>query len=208
MVYFSNICVDLYSRFLTCNDEKENVYNIYNQMQQAYWFYLDHYLSNYKYLPKLSWYDFCYTFFNIVYPNSNYTHFFDSFNEFQFSIPVCGCVLIDKTKNYILLLKSKSWSFPKGKINQNEQEKDCAIRECFEETGVRCNITSSTQVVHCKYPKPITLYLIPDIDINTPIVIQKNEIQFYKWIKISQLPNFRCLGGKEVYEALTRNIHD
>ena len=31
----------------------------------------------------------------------------------------------------------KSWSFPRGKINKGESELDCAIRETFEETGVK-----------------------------------------------------------------------
>ena len=28
------------------------------------------------------------------------------------------------------------WGFPKGKINQNESEADCAAREVFEETSL------------------------------------------------------------------------
>ena len=32
--------------------------------------------------------------------------------------------------------KGASWTFPKGKINQDEPERDCALREVREETGV------------------------------------------------------------------------
>jgi mRNA-decapping enzyme subunit 2 len=201
MVYFASVCEDLHLRFLTCNTDK-NIYSIYSQMQQAYWFYLDHYLQEYNYLPKLNWYDFCYTFFNILYPGFNLTSFFDEYNQYQFSIPVCGCVCVDKSKQYVLLLKGKCWSFPKGKINQNETDKDCAIRECFEETGLSVSISSNTKFVKCYKPKPITLYFIPNIDISTPIKIQNTEISTYKWIKINDLPKYKCLGGKEVYEML------
>ncbi len=31
--------------------------------------------------------------------------------------------------------KSASWSFPRGKINKDEKDIDCAIREVYEETG-------------------------------------------------------------------------
>jgi mRNA-decapping enzyme subunit 2 len=31
--------------------------------------------------------------------------------------------------------KSATWSFPRGKINKDEPDLDCAIREVWEETG-------------------------------------------------------------------------
>lgn len=31
-----------------------------------------------------------------------------------------------------------SWSFPKGKVNENEDPVKCAIREVYEETGFDC----------------------------------------------------------------------
>lgn len=31
--------------------------------------------------------------------------------------------------------KNASWSFPRGKINKDEKDLDCAIREVYEETG-------------------------------------------------------------------------
>lgn len=205
MVYFTEVFTDLYSRFLLSEIEHKNTYRIYYQIQQAYWFYLDFYIKKFPYLPNLTWYDFSYTFVNIIYPDTiakKFDLYFNNFSEYQMSIPVCGCVLVDKSKKYILLLKAKSWSFPKGKINQGEQEKDCAIRECYEETGIKCVINSSTPFIKLVNPKPITLYIINDIDINTPIKIQSNEISFYKWVKIKDLYKYNCLGNKEVYDLL------
>ncbi len=31
--------------------------------------------------------------------------------------------------------KNANWSFPRGKINKDESDLDCAIREVYEETG-------------------------------------------------------------------------
>ena len=31
--------------------------------------------------------------------------------------------------------KGANWSFPRGKINKDEKDLDCAIREVYEETG-------------------------------------------------------------------------
>ena len=32
------------------------------------------------------------------------------------------------------------WSFPKGKLDQGETMQQCAFREVFEETGLRCDL--------------------------------------------------------------------
>lgn len=41
--------------------------------------------------------------------------------------------------DHVLLVKgwkkNASWSFPRGKINKDEKDLDCAIREVYEETG-------------------------------------------------------------------------
>jgi 8-oxo-dGTP pyrophosphatase MutT (NUDIX family) len=52
-----------------------------------------------------------------------------------------GAVVYKKIKNefYFLLVysvKNKEWSFPKGHIEQNENEIETAKREIFEETGI------------------------------------------------------------------------
>ena len=46
--------------------------------------------------------------------------------------------------------KGTSWSFPRGKINQNETPFDCAMRETFEETGFNPR-------AHCKEENVLTL---------------------------------------------------
>ena len=34
----------------------------------------------------------------------------------------------------------EDWSFPKGKLEPGERFEDCALREVFEETGLRCRL--------------------------------------------------------------------
>lgn len=34
-----------------------------------------------------------------------------------------------------IILIGKSWTFPRGKVNENESELACACREVYEETG-------------------------------------------------------------------------
>ena len=43
------------------------------------------------------------------------------------------------TRQYRLLINKLSYEVPGGKVDNGENPEDTAIRECFEETGVRCS---------------------------------------------------------------------
>ena len=86
---------------------------------------------------------------------------FSQFMEYKTRVPVCGAILLSEDwtevrtiirSNYashgleqfandaqcVLVKgwgKGASWTFPKGKINKNEDQRDCAVREVLEETG-------------------------------------------------------------------------
>jgi 8-oxo-dGTP pyrophosphatase MutT (NUDIX family) len=54
---------------------------------------------------------------------------------------ISGVILISK-RNTVLLVKGRKknkWSFPKGHIQGSETIQQCALRECFEETGISLN---------------------------------------------------------------------
>ena len=48
-----------------------------------------------------------------------------------------NCILL--TRQYRLLINKLSYEVPGGKVDKDENPEDTAIRECFEETGVRCS---------------------------------------------------------------------
>jgi 8-oxo-dGTP diphosphatase len=37
------------------------------------------------------------------------------------------------------------WTFPKGKADEDESDEDCALREVWEETGLRCALEDELQ---------------------------------------------------------------
>jgi len=51
---------------------------------------------------------------------------------------VYGVIMISKYRNVLLVKgrKKNKWSFPKGHLLASETSFDCAMRECFEETGI------------------------------------------------------------------------
>ena len=71
---------------------------------------------------------------------------FDGFDKEYFVIDTgikAGIVVVrDKSvllvRQYRLLINGLSWEIPGGRVNENEDPKTAAIRECVEETGVRC----------------------------------------------------------------------
>jgi 8-oxo-dGTP pyrophosphatase MutT (NUDIX family) len=58
------------------------------------------------------------------------------FMTYRLRVPVCGAIILNATLDKCLLVKGWSskagWGFPKGKINQNEENDNCAVREVSE----------------------------------------------------------------------------
>lgn len=54
-------------------------------------------------------------------------------------VPVRGAIMLNTAMDQVVLVKGwksgSSWSFPRGKIDKNEDDLDCAVREVLEETG-------------------------------------------------------------------------
>ena len=78
-----------------------------------------------------------------------------------------GVCVYKKNKHniQILLLQpvgSNEWGFIKGKIEENEHPKECAVRECFEETGIILSPLDLDLLFFRKTKrKNIGIYMIP-----------------------------------------------
>lgn len=64
---------------------------------------------------------------------------FTSFMMYKTRIDVRGVIILNPKLDRCILVKGwksgASWSFPRGKINQAEDDRMCATREALEETG-------------------------------------------------------------------------
>jgi len=88
-----------------------------------------------------------------------------------------------------------SWSFPKGKVNENEDPVKCAIREVYEETGFDCghlinpNDFVEGQTSNYQYTR---LYIVKNVSIETKFCPRtRNEIKDCSWFVIDLLPTNR-----------------
>ena len=105
----------------------------------------------------------------------------------------CGAVVYRKTPREgtkILLVKNhngKCWTFPKGHIESNESEKQTALREIKEETGLSVTIEpnfrqTSIYRPYGKIKKYVVFFLARACE--SSVVIQKNEIDYYLWVSL------------------------
>ena len=64
---------------------------------------------------------------------------YSQFLLYKTRVPVRGVILLNDAMDHVLLVKGfkkgANWSFPRGKINKDEKDLDCAVREAYEETG-------------------------------------------------------------------------
>lgn len=90
--------------------------------------------------------------------------------------------------------KSATWSFPRGKINKDEPDLDCAIREVYEETGYNLkeaiHIADDEDFVETTIrAQHIKLYIFPGVPMNTYFEPRtRKEISEIEWCKLSELP--------------------
>ena len=101
----------------------------------------------------------------------------------------CGAVIYrgDKENLEFLIISHNSdghWGFPKGHVEEGENEEETALREINEETGLTVSLTSGFRVsieyaIKQETMKEVVFFLakVQDETVN----IQVEELQDYKW---------------------------
>jgi len=111
------------------------------------------------------------------------------------TIKRCGIIFIDDDKYLVVKGNSGIWSFPKGRVNDNETDEECAKREVLEETGVD---TSDFNIDDCPIVKiDYNIYYILHTDKDYINKIKrehtdKYEIVDIKWLSLSELEKCTC----------------
>lgn len=91
----------------------------------------------------------------------------------------------------VLLVQSKGnfWGFPKGKIEENEKSRECALRELKEETGI---ILQSQDLKECICIHNKALYFIYNIQEELGSIqtdYEENDVNGITWMKLSCVKN-------------------
>jgi len=104
--------------------------------------------------------------------------------------------------------KGANWSFPRGKINKDEDDLICAIREVYEETGYDLQaagaVPANRDVKHISLPirdQDMRLYVFRDVPMDTYFEPRtRKEISKIQWWRISDLPGYRKNKGQHTDE--------
>jgi 8-oxo-dGTP pyrophosphatase MutT (NUDIX family) len=77
------------------------------------------------------------------------------------------------------------WGFPKGKLHRGESERDAALREVEEETGLRCRLTrelGTTAYVDARgRPKTVRYWEMTPLG---GVLAAANEIDDARWVAL------------------------
>ena len=110
----------------------------------------------------------------------------------------CGCVVwrIVGEQLQILLIKQfafkDTWGIPKGHINADETDEECAIRETHEETGINVELEKKLPNVLVKYKhgdKLMMSFLAHQLGTGEPHVDNvDSEVASVEWFNVNELP--------------------
>lgn len=95
--------------------------------------------------------------------------------------------------------KGANWSFPRGKINKDEPDLDCAVREVYEETGYDIKaaglVGSEEETKYIEVTmreQHMRLYVFRGVPMDTYFEPRtRKEISKIEWYKLSDLPTIR-----------------
>ncbi|EED22103.1 decapping enzyme Dcp2, putative [Talaromyces stipitatus ATCC 10500] len=201
---------DLCVRFIINlpREELESVERICFQVEEAQWFYEDFVRPLDPALPSLSLKAFAMRIFQhcpLMSEWSEYHHAaaFSEFLAYKTRVPVRGAILLNHDMDKVVLVKgwkkNANWSFPRGKINKEEKDLDCAVREVLEETGY--DLKAAGLVKDEKHMKHIEitmreqhmkLYVFRGVPMDTVFAPQtRKEISRIEWVNLSDLPTVK-----------------
>ncbi|CAG9804498.1 unnamed protein product [Chironomus riparius] len=205
-----HILDDLSSKFLINlpDAEKNDLIRLFFQIELAHWFFLDFYCTqeeNSIYSCGIKQFALC-IFEHIPFLNHhshNLNTLLDEWRSYKMSVPTYGAILLTADLKNCLLVQSffakNSWSFPKGKVNENEDPCKCAVREVYEETGYDCSQLISEidfiegQTSNYQYTR---LYVVKNVPIETKFCPRtRNEIKDCSWFTVDELPTTRSDDG-------------
>jgi mRNA-decapping enzyme subunit 2 len=153
---------DLSVRFVAnVQEEEKTVQRLLWQVEEAHWFYEDHVLLWNTTLPTLSQKKFSQILLehNLRYRGKiNFEKEWNEFLSYKKEVPCCGGILLNGTADKALLVRgyknNSSWCFPRGKINSNESDEACAIREVRLHQATLTPGLRGDGVRHVRRPRP------------------------------------------------------
>ncbi|XP_060850912.1 m7GpppN-mRNA hydrolase [Rhopalosiphum padi] len=181
--------------------ERQNLIRICFQIELAHWFYIDFYCDEHNLKPYGINQFAQHMFRHIPFLRSRESQVLDvlkEWREYKRSVPTYGAILLNEDMTQVLLVQSywtkTSWGFPKGKVNQDEDPLNCAVREVYEEIGYDIgSVINKDDYIETVLNDQINrLYIVPGVSMKTKFSPQtRNEIGSIEWFALDKLPSNR-----------------
>ncbi|KAI1094645.1 hypothetical protein F5B19DRAFT_444128 [Rostrohypoxylon terebratum] len=185
------------------------------QIEEAQWFYEDFIRPIDPTLPSMSLRKFTLKMFDYCpiltsFSEEDHLAAFDQFMIYKTRVPVRGAILLNSSMDAVVLVrgfkKGATWSFPRGKINMDEDDLDCAVREVYEEIGYNIResglIKANTPAQFFEVTmqgQQVKLYVFRGVPEDTVFNTRtRKEIGAIKWYKVEELPTYRKKKGGKV----------
>ena len=113
-----------------------------------------------------------------------------------------GCVLM--TRQYRFLIDGYSWEIPGGRVDAGETPEVAAVRECVEETGIRCSELKPLVVYYPgldNFDNRTTLFCSEKVEVAAPFVPDDAEVVEISWMALDTCLDMVFRG--EILDALT-----
>ena len=127
---------------------------------------------------------------------------FQAFMEYKTRVPVRGAIMLNERMDEVVLVKGwkkgSSWSFPRGKIDQDELDLTCAVREVYEETGYdlrEAGLVGAEEEKSIEVQirgQDIKMYVFRGIPMDIAFEPKtRKEISKVQWHRLSELPTVK-----------------
>ena len=124
----------------------------------------------------------------------------------------CGTIVINDNKVLVIQQKQGFWGFPKGHMEQGENEIETAIRETKEETNLDVIIEDKTRFcltyfIEDKNIHKEVVYFVAKVDGKVDIKPQIEEINSIAWIEIAKVEDILTFDNlKELWKVVLNKI--
>lgn len=185
----------VYYRFLYfLPEEEKEPERVMVNIEQAHWFYEDELVRDLS-VPSMKLAVFVREMQNTfkVLPDWSTKDIIELYEAYKSHIPVRGAIILNTSMDKVLLVTNfngRAYSFPKGKINEEETDEACAIREVLEEVGYDISpIISSEDYLEIE-DGHMRLYIVSGVTEDFEFLTRtKGEIGKIEWVKLDDIPS-------------------
>lgn len=124
----------------------------------------------------------------------------------------CGTIVINDNKVLVIQQKQGFWGFPKGHMEQGENEIETAVRETKEETNLDVIIEDKTRFCLTYFIEDNNIhkevvYFVAKVDGKVDIKPQIEEVNSIAWIDIAKVEDILTFDNlKELWKVVLNHI--